>query len=771
MSEIPFKIGRVHHADCLEAMRQMPGGPDARVTAIVCDPPYGLGEGFKDFGKVLYSTFFEVVFPDYKKLKAHLSDDREFPVPSNRSSLLAWMDRAIWEESRIGMPESSIYFNNRVVFWDEEVKDGDISTRVVPDPLLVKKLDPKAFEEGPDFFFNLRPCRNASFGDGATCGVTELGNGRFCVPIVIPLDSYFAGFLSTISPCDSGFLADIVGLLNDTLGKAETSAFVMTSRGTELRAMLSLDTGNGTMKLVPAFGTDKFDFVFELRCTEPVGTRSGTGSLSSMFEPVQIRIVGDSTNRAFSLCFHKSILSLIKKKYSGFMGKGWDHGVPGVAFWKEALRICKPGAPMFAFGGTRTHHRLMVAIEDAGWEIRDTLMWVTGQGLPKGHDISKAIDKAAGVEREVTGWKVEPDGRVMGTEPKASKRICNPTDKEDRKCGADNRTLAERKVVTAPSTDEAKKWDGWGTALKPAWEPIVLAMKSCEGTFAENASKHGVAGVCIDGARISGVVPKTTQGKSDSKYGGGKGFAPEGLQESNPSPLGRWPANVLFTHHPGCVLRGSKCVKVDGSGVAFGANKEEGADSGNQVFGKRNTDTKDTGYGPGDGTETVEDWDCHPDCPVRMLDEQSGELTSGAFDQASKKAENQIYGKHVAYANPKQYEASSGGASRFFYCAKASKEERGPGNAHPTVKPLEVMKWLVGLVRMPEGNLILDPFSGSGTTGFACEILKVPFIGFEMDEKWVKVSNRRIRSVTYGDVSVKEYKAGQRSLFEDIDDE
>jgi hypothetical protein len=176
-----------------------------------------------------------------------------------------------------------------------------------------------------------------------------------------------------------------------------------------------------------------------------------------------------------------------------FMGKNWDHGVPGVAFWQAALQVAKPGAMLLAFGGTRTHHRLMVAIEDAGWEIRDVIMWVYGSGFPKSHDISKAIDKAAGATREVTG---EYDSR-------------NRYDNGQR---ASNGTYAKHITgektygptnATAPATDAAQEWQGWGTALKPAWEPIIVAMKPLDGTFAQNAMKHGVAGLNIDGSRIA----------------------------------------------------------------------------------------------------------------------------------------------------------------------------------------------------------------------------------------------------------------------------
>lgn len=168
--------------------------------------------------------------------------------------------------------------------------------------------------------------------------------------------------------------------------------------------------------------------------------------------------------------------------------------------------------------------------------------------------------------------------------------------------------------------------------------------------------------------------------------------------------------------------------------------------------------------------EEIEVWDCHPECPVRLMDENSGERPGQLCEKPSDCSGSDGWGSVQLNRGARGYD-DTGGASRFFYCAKASKEERGPGNNHPTVKPLDLMKWLVGLVRMPEGNLILDPFSGSGTTGLACAILNVPFVGFEIDENSSQIANRRIRSTIYGDVSVKEYKAGQMGLFDGIEDE
>jgi site-specific DNA-methyltransferase (adenine-specific) len=207
-----------------------------------------------------------------------------------------------------------------------------------------------------------------------------------------------------------------------------------------------------------------------------------------------------------------------------FMGKDWDHGVPGVQFWIEALRVAKPGAHLFAFGGTRTFHRLAVAIEDAGWEIRDTIMWVYGSGFPKSLDVSKAIDKMAGANREVVGSKEVSDMRG------------------DSFFSSNGRILVN---ITVPATEAAKQWQGWGTALKPAFEPITVARKPLTGTVAENVLQWGTGGINIDGCRvgcegkpvfINGV--ERDRNRSSYDTGGSN-------RTGKITTQGRWPANFI----------------------------------------------------------------------------------------------------------------------------------------------------------------------------------------------------------------------------------
>ena len=219
-----------------------------------------------------------------------------------------------------------------------------------------------------------------------------------------------------------------------------------------------------------------------------------------------------------------------------FMGKEWDHGVPGIPFWTEALRVAKPGAHLLAFGSTRTHHRLACAIEDAGWEIRDTVMWVYAQGFPKSLDVSKAIDKAAGAERE-----------VIGRDPYYSagrRRTFGDGEKYGTQKGSDEETA----WTTAPATDAARTWDGWGTALKPSYEPIIVARKPIVGTVAANVLEYGTGAINIDGCRVGGVVPQVTQGGQRSRGGIMNATGGERGTPSRPHTLGRWPANLILTY-------------------------------------------------------------------------------------------------------------------------------------------------------------------------------------------------------------------------------
>lgn len=211
-----------------------------------------------------------------------------------------------------------------------------------------------------------------------------------------------------------------------------------------------------------------------------------------------------------------------------FMGKKWDYDVPSVAIWEQCLRVLKPGGHLLAFAGTRTQHRMAVRIEDAGFEIRDMIAWVYGSGFPKSLDVSKAIDKAAGAEREVLCTEVrynEASGIVSA--------------------GRDERTLIERKITT-PATDAARQWSGWGTALKPALEPITMARKPLIGTVAENVLTHGTGAINVDGCRVGDEVRlNSSAGNKDLENRKTVTPISSHKETAGRECIGRWPANLI----------------------------------------------------------------------------------------------------------------------------------------------------------------------------------------------------------------------------------
>lgn len=210
-----------------------------------------------------------------------------------------------------------------------------------------------------------------------------------------------------------------------------------------------------------------------------------------------------------------------------FMGKKWDHSVPSVEIWAECLRVLKPGGHLLAFAGTRTQHRMAVNIEDGGFEIRDMIGWIYGSGFPKSLDVGKAIDKAAGAEREVVGTRTDVATRIYDN--REGPKLPNAID------------------ITAPATPEAKQWEGWGTALKPSLEPITVARKPIEGTVAANVLEHGTGGINVDGCRVG--TEKVQSG--NGSLGKNKIYGTMNRDKSTAGTVaGRWPANFIHDGSP-----------------------------------------------------------------------------------------------------------------------------------------------------------------------------------------------------------------------------
>ena len=374
-----------------------------------------------------------------------------------------------------------------------------------------------------------------------------------------------------------------------------------------------------------------------------------------------------------------------------FMGKEWDapwqvssssalfgkrqtrlRQMSGFQDWcqdwaREVIRVLKPGGHLLSFGGTRTFHRMACAIEDAGFEIRDAIMWVYGSGFPKSHDVSKGIDRAAGAERErIRGVRSGVVGGVYAQD-------------------AWSKEFKDSVLSSEPITDAAREWEGWGTALKPAVEPLVLARKPLsEGTIAANVLKWGTGALNIGGCRVA-----TNDGLNGGAYagastlGGGTSYVlKNAIGKEFVQPSGRWPANIVH----------------DGSDEVVGTFPWTASGSGN-----KNTGNRDNGLTIGNG------------------------LGAGIGDGIG---------------------GDSGSAARFFYTAKADSDDR-LGSKHPTVKPVDLIQWLVRLITPPCG-LCLDLFAGTGTTGEACIREGMRAVLIEREAEYQNDIRRRMRLAMSG---------------------
>ena len=443
----------------------------------------------------------------------------------------------------------------------------------------------------------------------------------------------------------------------------------------------------------------------------------------------------------------------------GFMGKTWD--AAGVAYdvglWAEVLRVLKPGGHLLAFGGTRTYHRMACAIEDAGFEVRDSIHWLYGSGFPKSLDVSKAIDKAAEAEREAVG----------PTRPGAQSARTNAY-------GA----WGEGITPTVPATDDARQWEGWGTALKPAHEPIVVARKPLVGTVAGNVLEHGTGALNIDGCRVGSEVVQINTYQQRGPFGDSQ----VGNEYASKSTAGRWPANLVLTH-------AADCVQVT-QGSSTSTPPEE-------VAGGIWSPSEGKPAGP-----TYSDmpavWRCAEGCPVAELDGQSGVSKDGVAVRRNLPPEGKPQNSPTSWSKPARQDTDmgyggQGGASRFFtitewedlddlapfiYIPKPSRAQRNAGldalpervtneqsppgssgslspraganrnraasNHHPTVKPVALMRWLVRLVT-PPGGIVLDPFLGSGTTAMAALLEGFDWRGIEMTDDYLPIIEGRIK--------------------------
>lgn len=372
----------------------------------------------------------------------------------------------------------------------------------------------------------------------------------------------------------------------------------------------------------------------------------------------------------------------------GFMGKDWDKDKGDRDAWidwlhsimLEAYLVMKPGAHGLVWALPRTAHWTATALEDAGFEVREKILHLFGSGFPKSLDVGKAIDKLLGAEREVVGSKAGLPGyslcENLGNGFAMSGNVDYSLRNPEAEC-----------AVTAPATELAKKWDGFGTHLKPAVEEWILVRKPLEGTVADNVIDHGCGGLNIDGCRI-GTEKRVNQPAANKGGGNSLNMSVVGMPATATATEGRFPANLVLSHHPDCKKK--KCVD---------------------------------------------------DCAVKMLDDQSG-ISKSTPRTPSK---NHHYGDVTSFqrGNETSEHSDQGGASRFFYCAKPSKNERGIFNNHPTVKPIKLIRYLARLIT-PPGGKIVDPFAGSGSIGCAAVLEGFDYVGIEIEEDSYELASERL---------------------------
>ena len=389
----------------------------------------------------------------------------------------------------------------------------------------------------------------------------------------------------------------------------------------------------------------------------------------------------------------------------GFMGKEWDAEVPTVEFWSEVYRVLKPGGHVLSFGGTRTYHRMVVNIEDAGFEIRDQIMWLYGSGFPKSHNIGKAVDKIEGNEREVIG------------DYETSIPQITPWQDVDRFESKNQQTKGN------------SEYEGWGTALKPANEPICVARKPISvKTIAENVVKWGTGAINIDGCRIEGGSRTVPVHSDDVKEDNTLfGLHPTIQHERVETTEGRFPANVILDEEAAEVLDQQSGVSTTKSNLNYKHNKTE---SDSDVFQSRGT------YTPRDDKGGASRF-----FYVAKVSKKERNLGLDGFKEKETKITNQS--KKCGICN--KWELAASGEQYICECENPNWNTPLQKNIHPTVKPVKLMSYLCRLITPPNG-VVLDPFMGSGSTGIAAKLEGFNFIGMEMDEEYMKIAEGRINN-------------------------
>jgi hypothetical protein len=613
--------------DCLDVLRCL---EDGEADALVTDPPYGLtahGSHRVGFEHCLRWVGFNVEFPDFHKPDASPSKFVQFSLVSSGTDSLHGVEGGV--DAGVSVPVSAVNLKGYSQVSQPEVNDHAEPSQPISDNSLSGKPDTESGQLLGDCVLQLRRSADLTFCKGVCSCFRQLGPGLWSVTVSILGFPLAVHRTRKIGKVGSPLRGDVVSSNNDTSREPSRSPGIVAGSGAEQTAMLTIDLRRRTFYLSPAEGADEPRFTLLHLGSEEVRTLTRTGCLPTPAKSPGVCSVNPFANRALPInriFLHHDIVSKLSSNIprSGFMGKAWDgSGIAfSVDFWREVLRVMKPGAVLLAFCGTRTYHRMASAIEDAGFILEDCLMWLHGQGFPK-HK----------------------------------------------------------------------------SKLKPGYEPIILARKP------------GPLWLGVEECRIGSE--STLRNTTGARDGTSLNCAMDGSL-SKPmvtgASSGRWPANTVLSHHPECVCQGTKNVK--------GGNGIRGAST--TIYGGGKGFTKATGeevgYADADGTETVEKWTCHPDCPIRLLDEQAGERRSYCSNQATAEAasDKEFINKNRAVyelskSNGKSFVrgrmyADKGGASRFFanfpaeedtsrmlYCSKASKKDRCKGLEGLEVISIEVL--------------------------------------------------------------------------------
>lgn len=703
----------VHHGDCLAILRTL---PDESVDAVVTDPPYGLSNTDP---KHVAETLTKWVTGDHEYTPSSPRKGRKNCL----TELVRGQEGDAHDthpEARKDLVHRGVALNSpllamlRAVNLDDhaavgEVEVDHVSPALALDDVLVHDTLARLGQGGEDVEFRLRARQGVAGCVGECACFAELSTS--VARVGVRLGYYAARYPEGAPP-------------------------VVALRTTEVRAMLSFDARRGTVELAPAGPTDEVDLFTLLVTPKAVGAGTGTRNLPAVPQTNGVGGVDGAADGTFSLDLlaHETLLDRCfrpKDTPVGFMGKTWDSFVPPPAVWDECMRVLKPGGHLLVFAGTRTQDLMGLSIRLAGFDIRDGIGWIYGSGFPKSMDVSKAIDKARDDHPE-TRVVCRAIRAAMDAKGLRSKDLvehfddCHPrlidhwaardTDSQpslpkwdqwetlrdvldlapehdaevwrlNGRKGTPGENWDKREItgkheewtdrtnyaITSsdglrrdnPATPEAERWAGWGTALKPAIEPVIVARKPIRGTVAANVLAHGTGGINVDACRVGEGGQLQWSKPRDMGYYGGSDV--EG-SEATTNTKGRFPPNVLLDPEAAAAMDEQSGYQRDG--VAVNRNrKDNGANYNASSYRITKTTREDQTYGGG------------------------------------------------------------GGASRFFpvfkYQAKAPAKERPQYTAedgrvvkHATVKPLELMRWLVRLVT-PAGGVVLDPFAGSGTTGEA----------------------------------------------------